>query len=88
MSSNGGYGMKIAYVLVAANLLLSVVTYPMLPDRIIIHWGAGGIPDGYGAKLFGVLLMQLVQFIILGIYAVIPRIDPKKKIKAGINRVL
>ena len=83
MGSNGGYGMKIAYVLVAANLLLSVVTYPMLPDRIIIPWGEGGIPDGYGAKLFGVLLMQLVQFIMLGIYAVIPRIDPQKKIKAS-----
>ena len=83
MSSNDGRGMKLAYILVAANLLLSVVTYPMLPDRIIMHWGAGGVPDGYGAKLSGVLLMQLVQFIMLGIYVVIPRIDPQKRIKAS-----
>ena len=81
MGSKDGYGMKIAYILVVANLLLSVVTYPMLPDTIIMHWGAGGVPDGYGSKLSGVLLMQLVQFIMLGIYVVIPRIDPQKRIK-------
>ncbi len=80
MGSKNGYGMKIAYILVAANLLLSVVTYPMLPDRIIMHWGAGGVPDGYGSKLSGTLLMQLVQFFMLGIYVVIPRIDPQKKV--------
>ena len=80
MLSKEGPGMKIAYILVAANLLLSVVTYPMLPDRVIMHWGAGGVPDGYGSKLSGTLLMQLVQFLMLGIYVVIPRIDPQKKI--------
>ncbi|MBT4319691.1 DUF1648 domain-containing protein [Candidatus Bathyarchaeota archaeon] len=78
--SKDGSGMKIAYILVVANLLISVVTYPMLPDRIIMHWGAGGVPDGYGSKLSGTLLMQLVQFFMLGIYVVIPRIDPQKKV--------
>ena len=80
MGSKDGYGMKIAYILVAVNLLLSVVTYPMLPDRIIMHWGAGGVPDGYGSKLSGTLLMQLVQFFMFGIYVMIPRIDPQKKV--------
>lgn len=55
----------------------------MLPERIIIHWGAGGTPDGYGSKLAGFLLMQLVQVFVLGIYYVIPRIDPQGKVKAS-----
>lgn len=75
--------MRIAVIIVAANLLLGVVTYPMLPDEIIIHWGAGGVPDGFGSKLTGVMLMQLVQFIMLGIYVIIPRIDPEKKISTS-----
>jgi len=75
--------MKIAVIIVAANLLLGLVTYPMLPDEIIIHWGPGGVPDGYSSKLTGVLLMQVVQFIMMGIYVVIPRIDPEKKISAS-----
>jgi uncharacterized membrane protein len=83
MNAEKGSGLKYAYLIVAANLLLSVLTYPMLPDRIIIHWGAGGTPDGYGAKLTGVLLMQLVQFVILGLFYVIPRINPQRKIKTS-----
>ncbi len=83
MGDKKGSGMRIAVLLLVTNLVISVVTYPMLPDRIIIHWGAGGVPDGYGSKLSGVLLMQLVQFIIFGIYVVIPRIDPQKKIDAS-----
>ena len=83
MGSKNGSGMKIALVIVAANLLLGIVTYPMMPDEIIMHWGAGGVPDGFGPKLTGVLLMQLIQFIIFGIYVVIPRIDPEKKINAS-----
>ena len=82
MGSKNGSGMKIALLILAANLVLGVMTYPMLPDRIIMHWGAGGVPDGYGPKLTGVLLMQVIQFIMFGIYAVIPRIDPQKKISA------
>jgi len=83
MGSKDGSGMKIAYILVVANLLLSLVTYPMLPDRIIMHWGPGGVPDGYGSKLSGTLLMQVVQFFMLGIFLAIPRIDPQKRVTAS-----
>lgn len=72
--------MKIALIILAANLVLSIASYPLMPDRIILHWGADGVPDGYGSKLTGVLLMQVVQFFMFGIYTMIPRIDPQKKI--------
>ncbi len=76
-------GSRIGLALFAVNLVISLVTYPMLPERIIIHWGAGGTPDGYSSKLFGFLLMQLVQAFVLGIYYVIPRIDPQGKVKTS-----
>jgi len=74
---------RVGIAIFIVNLAISLVTYPMLPDRIIIHWGAGGTPDGYGSKLAGFLLMQLVQVFVLGIYYVIPRIDPQGKVKAS-----
>ena len=76
-------GSRIGLAIFAVNLVISLVTYPMLPERIIIHWGAGGTPDGYSSKLFGFLLMQLVQVFVLGIYYVLPRIDPQGKLKVS-----
>lgn len=76
-------GSRIGLALFVVNLVISLVTYPMLPERIIIHWGAGGMPDGYSPKIFGFLLMQLVQAFVLGIYYVIPRIDPQGKVKTS-----
>ncbi len=83
MKTETGSGLRSAYIIVAANLLLTVLTYPLLPDRIILHWGMGGTPDGYGSRLTGVLLMQLIQFMILGLFYMIPRIDPQRKVKAS-----
>lgn len=80
MGLKKGSGTRTALLILAANLLLGIVTYPMLPDRIILHWGPGGVPDGFGSKLTGVLLMQVVQFFMFGLYTVIPHIDPQKKI--------
>ena len=76
-------GSRIGLAIFVANLIISLVTYPMLPERIIIHWGAGGTPDGYSSKLYGFLLMQLVQAFVLGIYYVLPRIDPQGKLKVS-----
>ena len=76
-------GSRIGLAIFVANLIISLVTYPMLPERIIIHWGAGGTPDGYSSKLYGFLLMQLVQAFVLAIYYVLPRIDPQGKPKVA-----
>lgn len=62
-----------------ANILLTAWAYGSLPDRIIIHWNAAGAPDGYSGKL-GVLIMPVASLILLGLFLVIPRIDPSGKI--------
>jgi len=77
LDAKKGSGSRVGIAIFIVNLAISLVTYPMLPERIIIHLGAGGTPDGYGSKLAGFLLMQLVQVFVLGIYYVIPRIDPQ-----------
>lgn len=62
-----------------ANIVLTAAAYGSLPDRIIIHWNAAGAPDGYSGKL-GVMLMPTASLMFLGLFLVIPRIDPSGNI--------
>ena len=62
-----------------ANIVLTAAAYGSLPDRIIIHWNAAGAPDGYSGKL-GVMIMPVASLILLGLFLVIPRIDPSGNI--------
>jgi hypothetical protein len=35
-----------------------------LPDRVAVHFGAGGVPDRYGSNLESTLLMFVVQLVL------------------------
>jgi hypothetical protein len=39
------------YLSFFANLLLALVSWMLLPERVAIHFGAGGIPDDWGSSL-------------------------------------
>jgi len=62
-----------------ANALLTVAAYGSLPETIIIHWNAAGAPDGYAGKIW-VALMPAVSLVFLGLFLIIPRIDPSGNI--------
>ena len=63
---------------IIADIIVAIVLYPSLPDRIPTHWGINGQINGWGQKnvaIFGILSL------IIGMYAllsVIPTFDPKK----------
>ncbi|OGD45594.1 hypothetical protein A3K69_03705 [Candidatus Bathyarchaeota archaeon RBG_16_57_9] len=61
--------------LALANILLAAAAYGSLPERIIIHWNAAGSPDGYSGRI-GIVLMPLASLMFLGLFLLIPRIDP------------
>jgi uncharacterized membrane protein len=50
----------VAAGVVVVLLLLGLVLYPALPDRMAIHWNAAGQPDGTAPKLVAVLAMPAV----------------------------
>ena len=62
-------GLTAAVVLVVAMQGMSL--WPRLPDRIPIHFGAGGAPDGWSGKnwflVFGVVIMAAVLLVIFGL---------------------
>jgi uncharacterized membrane protein len=48
----------------AANLLLVVVYFTVLPDRVAIHFGSGGVPDQWASSHFNAILMTIMNIIV------------------------
>lgn len=42
-----------------------------------VHWNATGVCDDYGSKFTGIFLMPLITLGLTGLFAVIPRIEPR-----------
>lgn len=57
---------------------LSLWALPRLPPMVATHWNAFGEPDGHSSRLVAVLLIPGVMLAMLGLFAVLPRIDPKR----------
>jgi uncharacterized membrane protein len=47
-----------------ANVMLSLVSLVILPDRVAIHFGSGGVPDGWASKQTNTLLMLGVHILV------------------------
>lgn len=63
---------------VAGAFLVSVALYQEVPDSMVSHWGIDGNPDGHMPKFWGLFLMPMVSLGILGLFWIIPKIDPLK----------
>lgn len=60
-------------------LVVGIVLYPQIPDKIVTHWGGNGEPNGYSSKFVGIIVLPLA-LTLLGI--VMPRFlddDPSNK---------
>ena len=66
--------------LVAAMFLVAVWAWPQLPPgaQIPIHWDAAGNPNGYASKEFGLLFVPLLSLGLTALFALIPRIEPRR----------
>ncbi len=75
--------MKLIRLAIIAGLIitfiLTIAMYPTAPDRVVSHWNAAGQPDGYMSKIWGLFLIPLIMTGLVGLFAVLPRIDPYKK---------
>jgi len=47
-----------------------------LPARVAIHFGAGGRPNSYASKPIALGFVPVVQLVVLGLFSLLPRIDP------------
>lgn len=55
-----------------------LIVFFQMPNTVPIHWGIDGTPDGYGHKL-STLCLALLPALMLGLFHIIPKIDPRGK---------
>lgn len=65
-----------AWALALIMLATGLFFYPALPEVMISHWTAEGIPDGSMPRLWGIVMMPLILAFTLSVLATIPHIDP------------
>jgi len=66
-------------VLVLLSFCIGVCLYPLMPEKVAVHWNVKGEVDGYLPRFWGLFLFPLIFAGIVLLFIVIPRIDPLKK---------
>jgi len=67
--------------LIAVQFLAGLYLYPVMPERMAIHWGLSGGADGYGSRLLGLFLVPSISALFFPFFLALPRLDPSR----GIN---
>jgi uncharacterized membrane protein len=67
----------IAFIIVLIQFFVAFYLYPSMPEVIAIHWNIYGEADGYGSKLIGLFLIPAIELLLIPLFLVLPRIDPK-----------
>lgn len=62
---------------VVLQIIVSLVMFPFLPDRVPIHWNAAGQVNGYASKWFTLLFYPLMSIGIVGLIRGLMAISPK-----------
>lgn len=68
----------IVLLMVIAATIVGVVLWNRLPDPMASHWGSNDQVNGYMPKFWGVFLLPLITLGMLGLFLIIPSIDPLK----------
>ena len=68
----------ISLVLIAAAVALSLAVYGRLPQPMASHWGADDQVNGTISRFWGAFLMPVMALAMLGLFLLIPVIDPLK----------
>jgi len=64
---------------VVASYILAFVLYNNMPDPMVSHWNAQGVPDGYVSRFGGMLHLPFAITGFTLFFLIIPKIDPLKK---------
>jgi uncharacterized membrane protein len=66
----------VAGLLVAAGAAASLAVAPDLPEQMVTRWNAAGDPTGTLSRALGMWLVPGLAAGLLGLFALLPRIDP------------
>lgn len=66
----------VALVVAVLSAAASAYFYSQLPETMATHWNASGQADGSMAKSWGAFLVPALTLALLGLFVLIPKIDP------------
>ena len=66
-------------LVIVISIIVGILVYAQMPDQMASHWNAAGEVDGYMGKFWGVFMMPLLSLALLGVYLIIPLLDPLKE---------
>ena len=69
----------LATVIILLSLIAGAFVYEQLPDTMASHWGPDGQVDGYMGKFWATFMVPLTSLFVLGLYLIIPYLDPLKE---------
>lgn len=59
-------------------LIINIVAFPHMPNRVPVHWGINGEPNRYGSRMEQ-LVMGALPLVIFVVINYLPSIDPKRE---------
>ncbi len=59
-------------------LIINIVAFPHMPNRVPVHWGINGEPNRYGSRMEQ-MVMAVLPFVIFIVINYLPSIDPKRE---------
>ena len=65
--------------LVLLSFMVSLYFYPLMPEKMAIHWNVQGQVDGYASKFLGLFILPFLFTGILLLFITIPKVDPLKE---------
>src|ERR1700690_2280853 len=68
----------LTFLLMAAQVVFSVAVYNALPADMASHWGVNDQVNGSISRFWGAFLMPVMSIGLLGLFLLIPGIDPHK----------
>jgi len=69
----------IILIIILFSFIISIYFYPQMPNKIVSHWNAQGVVDGYMSKFWGLFLIPFILVGLALLFIIIPNIDPLKK---------
>ena len=72
-------GFIFRFLIIMAMIVATVVLYPGLPEIIPIHWNFEGIADDWGSKMWAVWIMPGISILMLFLFPLLAKIDPRTK---------
>jgi uncharacterized membrane protein len=58
--------------------VVSVLLWPLLPDRVITHWNAAGVADGWSSRTTAILIGPGAIAALILVFQILPSIDPRR----------